>query len=90
MLVSSDEFADSIEVTDADIEAFYNNNIASFDTEEQVKLAYVKLSVEDLKGRVSVDEDAVRTYYDNNLGSYGTEEQRRVSHILIEAGDERR
>ncbi len=53
-----------------------------------MKLAYVKLSVEDLKGRVSVDEDAVRTYYDNNLGSYGTEEERRVSHILIEAGDD--
>jgi peptidyl-prolyl cis-trans isomerase D len=88
VLVSSDEFAGSIEVTDADVEAFYNNNIASFDTDEQVKLAYVKLSVDDLKDRVSVDEEAVRTYYENNLGSYGKEEERRVSHILIEAGDD--
>ncbi|WP_281715836.1 SurA N-terminal domain-containing protein [Alteromonas sp. CyTr2] len=88
VLVSSDEFAGSIEVTDADVDAFYNNNIASFDTDEQVKLAYVKLSVDDLKDRVSVDEEAVRTYYENNLGSYGKEEERRVSHILIEAGDD--
>ena len=88
LLVSSDEFASSVEVTEEDIEAFYNNNIASFDTEEQVKLAYVKLSVDALKSRVTVDESAVRTYYDNNIGSYGTEEQRRVSHILIEAGDD--
>ena len=87
-VVSSSAFADSVEVTDADVEAFYNNNIASFDTEEQVKLAYVKLSVDDLKDRVSVDEQAVRTYYDNNINSYGKEEERRVSHILIDAGDD--
>ncbi|WP_346992853.1 SurA N-terminal domain-containing protein [Alteromonas gracilis] len=87
-MVNADAFADTVEVTEADVEAFYNNNIASFDTEEQVKLAYVKLSAEDLKSRVSVDEDAVRTYYDNNINSYGKEEERRVSHILIEAGDD--
>jgi peptidyl-prolyl cis-trans isomerase D len=87
-MINADAFADTVEVTEADVEAFYNNNIASFDTEEQVKLAYVKLSVEDLKSRVSVDEDAVRTYYDNNINSYGKEEERRVSHILIEAGDD--
>jgi len=88
VLISADEFAGSVEVTDADVEAFYNNNIASFDTEEKVKLAYIKLSVEDLKARVSVDDSAVRTYYDNNISSYGTEEERRVSHILIESGDD--
>ncbi|MAI64344.1 MAG: peptidylprolyl isomerase [Alteromonas sp.] len=87
-VVSADAFADSVEVSEEDINAFYNNNIASFDTEEKVKLAYVKLSVEDLKSRVSVDEDAVRTYYENNLASYGKEEERRVSHILIESGDD--
>ncbi|APE06488.1 peptidylprolyl isomerase [Alteromonas sp. RW2A1] len=87
-VVSADAFADSVEVSEEDIDAFYNNNIASFDTEEKVKLAYVKLSVEDLKSRVSVDEDAVRTYYENNLASYGKEEERRVSHILIESGDD--
>lgn len=87
-MVNTDAFADSVEVTDADVDAFYNNNIASFDTQEQIKLAYVKLSVEDLKSRVSVDDDAVRTYYDNNISSYGKEEERRVSHILIDAGED--
>lgn len=88
LMVSAASFADSVEVSEADIETFYNNNIASFDTEEKVKLAYVKLSVEDLKGRVSVDDDAVRTFYEANLPSYGKEEERRVSHILIESGDD--
>ena len=87
-VVSATRFADSVEITEEDIEGFYNNNIASFDTEEKVKLAYVKLSVDDLKGRVSVDDDAVRTYYEANLPSYGKEEERRVSHILIESGDD--
>ncbi|WP_421131972.1 SurA N-terminal domain-containing protein [Alteromonas sp. A079] len=85
--VSAASFADSVEVTDEDVENYYNANIESFDTEEQVKLAYVTLNVEDLKARVSVDDADVRTYYENNIDGYGTQETRRVSHILIESGE---
>jgi peptidyl-prolyl cis-trans isomerase D len=85
--VSAASFADSVEVTDADVETYYNANIESFDTEEQVKLAYVTLNVEELKSRVSVDDVDVRKYYEDNIDGYGTQETRRVSHILIEAGE---
>ena len=85
--VSAASFADSVEVTDEDVETYYNANIESFDTEEQVKLAYVTLNVEALKARVSVDDADVRTYYDDNIEGYGTQETRRVSHILIESGE---
>jgi len=85
--VSAASFADSVEVTDADVETYYNANIESFDTEEQVKLAYVTLNVEELKSRVSVDDADVRKYYEDNIDGYGTQETRRVSHILIEAGE---
>ena len=85
--VSAASFADSVEVTDEDVETYYNANIESFDTEEQVKLAYVTLNVEALKARVSVDDADVRKYYDDNIEGYGTQETRRVSHILIESGE---
>ena len=85
--VSAASFADSVEVTDEDVQTYYNANIESFDTEEQVKLAYVTLKVEELKARVSVDDADVRKYYDDNIEGYGTQETRRVSHILIEAGE---
>ena len=88
VLVNSQEFADSVEITEQDIESYYNANITAFDTDEKVKVAYVKLNVNALKDRVSVDESAVRTYYENNINSYGKEEERRVSHILVEAGDD--
>jgi peptidyl-prolyl cis-trans isomerase D len=88
VMIDSASFAESVEVTEDDIAEYYNANITAFDTEEQIKLAYVSLTVEDVKSRVSVDEEAVRTYYDNNLSGYGKEEERRVSHILIEAGDD--
>ena len=87
-MIDSASFAESVEVTEDDIAEYYNANITAFDTEEQIKLAYVSLTVEDVKSRVSVDDEAVRTYYDNNLSGYGKEEERRVSHILIESGDD--
>ena len=88
LVIDSASFSEGVEVTEDDINAYYNANIAAFDTEEQVKLAYVMLSIDDLKSRVSVDDDEVRSYYENNLAGYQTEEERRVSHILIEFGDD--
>ncbi|HAI72883.1 MAG TPA: peptidylprolyl isomerase, partial [Alteromonas australica] len=82
LVIDSASFSEGVEVTEDDINAYYNANIAAFDTEEQVKLAYVMLSIDDLKSRVSVDDDEVRSYYENNLAGYQTEEERRVSHIL--------
>jgi len=88
VMIDSNTFVSSIEVTEEDIDAYYQNNITAFDTDEQVKLAYVKLSVDDVKRRVSVDEEAVRAYYDANIEGYGQEEERRVSHILIENSED--
>ena len=51
-------------------------------------MAYVKLSVDDLKGDVTVSDDDVSAWYEENKDQYRDEEQRRVSHILIETGDD--
>ena len=88
ILIDSDSFADSVEISESEINEYYNTNISAFDTEEQVKLAYVKLTLDDVKSRVSVDDADVRSYYESNIASYTKEEERRVSHILIERGDD--
>lgn len=88
VVIDSGSFAESVAVDEDDITNYYNANITAFDTDEQVKLAYVTLTVDEVKARVSVDDEAVQAYYDSNLAGYGTEEERRISHILVEVGDD--
>ncbi|MEQ5808545.1 peptidylprolyl isomerase [Alteromonas sp. NFXS44] len=88
VVVDAAPFADEVEISDADIQGYYDANITSFDTEEKVSVAYVKLSVDDLKGDVTASDDDVSAWYEENKDQYRDEEQRRVSHILIETGDD--
>lgn len=88
VLVNAEAFAADITVSDEEIQAYYDENITAFDTDERVNIAYILLNAEDLKADVEVSDEEVQTYYENNMGAYKTDEERRVSHILIEAGDD--
>lgn len=86
--VAAKDFVEGIEVTDAEMNDYYQANIASFDTEEQVALEYALLDAEALLGDVAVTADEVQAYYDANIDLYRTEEERRVSHILFDLSDD--
>nr|WP_136250165.1 SurA N-terminal domain-containing protein [Ningiella ruwaisensis] len=86
--VSADTYLDEVTLTDEEIQAYYNENIDRYDTQEQVKLAYVSLSLDDLKPRVSVTDEEVANQYEEQKGFYRTPESRSVSHILIEIEDD--
>jgi len=81
------EYQASITLEESDIQSYYENNIASYDTQEQVKLAYVTLSVADMMPTVEVSAEEVEQYYQDNIGVYTSEEQRRIAHILFETLD---
>ena len=89
LTINSQDFADSVEISQQDLENYYQANITAFDTQEKVNLAYVTLSVDDLKSDVNVSEQQIEDYYQNNRDRYREEEERRVSHILIEFGDDK-
>jgi peptidyl-prolyl cis-trans isomerase D len=89
LIVDSAPFAASVELSDEEVEAFYQENISRFDTQEKVNLAYVTLAVDDLKANVTVSEDEVEQEYQDNIVLYKTTEERRISHILIEFGDDK-
>ncbi|WP_295899320.1 peptidylprolyl isomerase [uncultured Vibrio sp.] len=82
------DMAASIELTDSEIEAFYQENSVRYTRPEQVKIGYIELSAEQLKSSVNVSEQDIKQYYDENLDKYSTEEQRKVSHILVQGDKE--
>ncbi len=83
--VDAQQFEDELEVTEADVEAYYQDNIDSFTTEERVRLAYVELQPDDLIEEASLSEEELRQRYESAKQRYLTPEARRASHILITA-----
>ena len=79
------EFAAKVTPTDADLEAFYQANVARYQAPESVKIEYLVLDLEGVKKAVNVSEQDLRTYYEQNAASFGAPEERRASHILIVA-----
>ncbi len=82
---------DQIQVSDEEIEAYYQEHQDAFQEPERLKLTYLVLAVDDLMDRVSVSDEEIRRYYEEHKDLYTVPEERRVAHILIsvpEDGDD--
>lgn len=82
-VVSARPFRDAIEVSEEDIAAYYEANPQRFIIPEQVRLAYIELSVAGLAETVSVSDEQLEAYYRSHRSSFGLEEQRNPSHLLV-------
>ncbi|MDO6694044.1 SurA N-terminal domain-containing protein [Aliiglaciecola sp. 3_MG-2023] len=86
--VPSKGFSDSVEINDEEIEIFYQQNIAAFDTQEKVSLEYIELNADDLMAGIEVTDEEVEELYNRSSNDFQSEEQRRLSLILIEFGED--
>ncbi|AOY87333.1 peptidylprolyl isomerase [Marinobacter salinus] len=75
-----------VEVTDEEIQAFYDENSGAFQQPEQVDAAYITLSLGALAENISISEDELEAYYQERADDLAREE-RRASHLLIEDGE---
>lgn len=76
-------FRSKVEVSDAEVDQFYNANPAQFQADEAVDVEYVVLDLPTVTQGISLSEADIKSYYDQNLTRYTTPEERRASHILI-------
>src|SRR5690554_2303882 len=79
--------ADQVQVTDADVEQWYNDNQQLFARPESVDVSWIELSLDDVAAGIEVSEDVVRQRYDE-LASEMYQQEWRTAHILIEDGDD--
>ncbi|WP_019277883.1 peptidylprolyl isomerase [Vibrio coralliilyticus] len=86
--LSLSDFASKAELSEQEINDYYTQNPERYTRPEQVKVAYVELSAQQLKDTIDVSDEQAKQYYQEHLDKYSSEEQRRVSHILIEGDDE--
>ncbi|UOD49314.1 SurA N-terminal domain-containing protein [Orrella daihaiensis] len=77
-------FEADVQVTDADIQAWYDANAEQLRLPESVDVEYVVLDEAAASRGLSVPAAEIEAYYQQNQSRFGQPEQRRVSHILRE------
>lgn len=82
------DFAAKAELSEQEISDYYQQNPERYTRPEQVKVAYVELSAQQLKENIEISDEQAEKYYQEHVDKYSSEEQRRVSHILIEGDDQ--
>ncbi|KJY85228.1 peptidylprolyl isomerase [Vibrio galatheae] len=82
------DFAAKAELSEDEINDYYQQNSERYTRPEQVKVAYIELSAQQLKQGIEISDEQAQQYYQEHLDKYSSEEQRRVSHILVEGDDE--
>ena len=82
------DFAAKVQVTDADLEKFYQAQAERFRSVESADIEYLVLDTEGLQKSINLPEQDLKTYYEQNVQRLAGQEQRRASHILITAAKE--
>ncbi len=85
--IAAKSFLPAVNVTDAEVQNYYNANKGSYLTPETVDLQYVELKLSDVASQVQVTDDDLRAYYEQNKDKFSTPERRHAHHILITTGD---
>ena len=75
--------ADSLEITDEEVETYYSENTASFNNPEKVKVEYLELKIDDLKDTVEVSDEDLAAYFEQTKSQWVSPEKRAASHILL-------
>lgn len=84
LTVPAAAFADQVDLTEADIEAYYAEHQDEFMRSERVKLNYIELSMDRIAASVSVVEDELRDLYRQNIERYREPEARSFRQILLQ------
>ena len=83
-----DDYRDEVEVTDTDIEEFYENESLVYQVPEKRKLRFLLIDEAAMADAITPTETEIQEYYDFNRSRYMTPGQVRASQILLRIGDE--
>jgi len=78
------DFRDKVQVSNQDVQAWYDSHKPQLEVPEQVQAQYLVLDEAAATQGVKVSDADVESYYKQNLSHFGQPERRRISHILIQ------
>lgn len=86
-LIPTNDFLASVQVTDEQIQKYYEENSSAFLLPETVDLQYIELTRAQAESKVDVSEQALKDYYEQVKERFESPERRQGRHILITATD---
>ncbi|MFU2318624.1 peptidylprolyl isomerase [Rahnella sp. PCH160] len=81
--LDTDALAAKQQVTDAELQAFYDQNKNNFISPEQVKISYIEMDAAAMQGKTDVTDADISAYYDQHKSEFGQPERRRYSVIVL-------
>ena len=89
LTISSASFQLGVDISDEEIQEYYDANGVFYMTPETVTVEYVEIRATDSAADASVTDEELQDHYDLvKEERYKTEEQRRGSHILLTINDD--
>jgi peptidyl-prolyl cis-trans isomerase D len=73
----------NLPVSDADINAYYQQHQDQFKTPERVTIDYLELSIKDLIANIKPTDDVLTSFYNDNINTYTSPAQYNLNKILI-------
>ncbi|MDJ0918914.1 MAG: SurA N-terminal domain-containing protein [Woeseiaceae bacterium] len=86
--LTADMVDETIEVSEEEILAFYDENASLYQQPESADIEYILISRDTVAERVEITEAELAEYYEQEKSRYLQEEQRQARHILILTGDD--
>jgi peptidyl-prolyl cis-trans isomerase D len=79
---------EGIEISDEDINTWYQEHQNDFMVEEQVAIEYLELNKNDMQAEVEVTEEELQSMYAEEQAAFQAQTERRAAHILFTAATE--
>ena len=83
VVIKPDDLQSKVEVSDADLAAYFEKNKARYVVPERRTVDYAMLDLAQLRQRAQVSEDEEKVYYQSHIDQYKMEDRAHVAHILF-------
>jgi len=77
-----------VTVSDEQIQKYYEENPAGFQSEESVSLAYIEIDYSSIAEAVAIGDEEARAYFDERPDEFRGADERHARHILVPFGDD--
>lgn len=86
VIITTASQQEGLEISDEELNAYYEENKAAYRSPERVKLQYLELNAEAYESDVDVSDEALKAYYEEiKETAYTSPEERKARHILVMA-----
>jgi peptidyl-prolyl cis-trans isomerase D len=83
VLIKPEDLQSKVEVSDADLTAYFDKNKAQYVVPERRTIDYAVLSLAQLRQRTPVTDDDEKVFYQSHIDQYKLEDRAHVAHILF-------